>query len=298
MSIQAVAWVLAQKGEDLPGTARLIMIALANHADHVNGHCFPTTKRIADEAGCDQRTVKRYLPALVRNGFIDSRRRRSTEDGEFRANDYWLLFGRQPSPWQYFNKRTEDDPEPQDVDPGDLMPPGENDENAPSGGVENGQELHGMSPRPGDTRVPSHIIEQPSLLEPSYAGLVEAAVPIPPVASDAPPQGLVPKEAIEKIPIGFDPKEQAEQKRKLDAAEEARKAKPIFVWVGSDAWKAWVAHKSRETGKPWHLTTTAFVNGNSRLGWWFPQLWPPPVTKPPDGLSPSDAAVLSKELMR
>lgn len=51
MSIQAVAWVLSQKGEDLPGTARLVLISLAHHANHESGHCFPSAELIAKEAG-------------------------------------------------------------------------------------------------------------------------------------------------------------------------------------------------------------------------------------------------------
>ncbi len=107
MSIQAVAWVLSQKGEDLPGTARLVMIALANHADHTSGHCWPSIETISREAGCGERTASRYLGALRRNGWLDVR---STQraSGKFRSNDYWILFDHKPVPWRYYDKETEE----------------------------------------------------------------------------------------------------------------------------------------------------------------------------------------------
>src|SRR5262249_4583791 len=102
MSIQAVAWVLAQSGEDLPGTARLVLIALANHADHTSGHCWPSIETIAKEAGCGDRTASRYLGALRRNGFIEVRQTQR-KNGKFRSNDYWIVFERKPAPWQYYD---------------------------------------------------------------------------------------------------------------------------------------------------------------------------------------------------
>lgn len=76
MSIQAVSWVLSIPGTDLPGAPRLAMIALANHADHTDGYCWPSMKTIAAEAGLGLRTVKRVIPQLVDNGFIEVRKRR------------------------------------------------------------------------------------------------------------------------------------------------------------------------------------------------------------------------------
>jgi Helix-turn-helix domain len=68
MSIQAVAWALDQDIRD--PLAKLILISLANHADHTTGFCYPPMKLIAKEASCDRRTVIRKLPLLTDAGYI------------------------------------------------------------------------------------------------------------------------------------------------------------------------------------------------------------------------------------
>jgi hypothetical protein len=68
MSIQAVAWALDQDIRD--PLAKLILISLANHADHTTGFCYPPMKLIAKEASCDRRTVIRKLPLLTDGGYI------------------------------------------------------------------------------------------------------------------------------------------------------------------------------------------------------------------------------------
>lgn len=157
MSIQAVAWVLSQPGEDLPGTARLVMISLANHADHKSGHCWPSYETIAKEAGCHERTVGRYLGALRRNGFIDLRQT-VRKDGKFRSNDYWILFDRKPGQWRYY----------------DREPASSDDENTvadlPQDNLADGQietTLHEESDGPSATGVRPHIELEPSVSEPS-----------------------------------------------------------------------------------------------------------------------------------
>jgi len=68
MSIQAVAWALDQDIRD--PHEKLILISLANHADHSTGFCYPPMKMIAKEASCDRRTVIRKLPSLADSGYI------------------------------------------------------------------------------------------------------------------------------------------------------------------------------------------------------------------------------------
>src|SRR4029077_8045701 len=131
MSIQAVAWALEQDftGETPKGrmvsahAAKLVLISLANHADHVSGHCWPSAETIAREASCTVRSVYRLISALRRNGFIEVRKARG-ENGRQRANNYWLLFDPEPAPWQYFNRDLEDE-EPLDIEPGDSVSCGE-----------------------------------------------------------------------------------------------------------------------------------------------------------------------------
>ncbi|TMK05657.1 MAG: helix-turn-helix domain-containing protein [Alphaproteobacteria bacterium] len=68
MSIQAVAWVL---GLYIPDPhAKLILLSLANHADHETGFCYPPMRMIASEASCDRRTVLRKIPMLEEAGFL------------------------------------------------------------------------------------------------------------------------------------------------------------------------------------------------------------------------------------
>ncbi|MEY9578679.1 hypothetical protein ABIE88_006255 [Bradyrhizobium diazoefficiens] len=69
MSIKAVAWALDCQFRDDP-YAKLILIALANHADHITGFCWPSMRQIGHEASCDRRTVIRRLPELESAGFI------------------------------------------------------------------------------------------------------------------------------------------------------------------------------------------------------------------------------------
>jgi len=130
------------------------MIALANHADHTSGHCWPSYDTIAKEAGCHERTVGRYLGALRRNGFIDMRQT-IRKDGKFRSNDYWLLFGRKSAPWRYYDRENEPEETVADL----------SQDNLTDGQSETA--LHGESDGPSDTGVPAHIMLEPSESEPS-----------------------------------------------------------------------------------------------------------------------------------
>jgi Helix-turn-helix domain len=250
MSIQAVAWVLSQKGEDLPGTARLVMIALANHADHTSGHCWPSYETIAKEAGCHERTVGRYLGALRRNGFIDMRQT-LRKDGKFRSNDYWLLFDRKSAPWQYYDQRIGNEEPEESV--ADLS-----QDNLTDGQCETA--LHEESDGPSDTGVPPHIMLEPSESEPS----AEPPATMSRVGLNLP----WPKEFVASA--------RAEQKAKLQAAEEAKKPKRIPVIQGTRPWKAWIEH-----GHPPTLVGTIEVDGRRDRGWYFPTLYPPKATGPP-----------------
>ena len=67
----------------------------------------------------------------------------------------------------------------------------------------------------------------------------------------------------------------------------------VFVFEGTRAWDAWVAHKRATTGRPWTLTTSRAVNG--RCGWFFPTLFPPKGADPPTStLSAADQEHLQK----
>src|SRR5947209_1766223 len=127
MSIQAVAWALEQdfsyttpRGRQTSAHgAKLVLISLANHADHVSGHCWPSGKTIARESSCSEKSVYRLVAALERNGFIDIKRARGP-DGKQRSNNYWIRFDRKPGPWQFFAEDDSDDGD----QPGDTVLPG------------------------------------------------------------------------------------------------------------------------------------------------------------------------------
>ena len=87
MSIQAVAWVLWLYVPD--PHAKLILLSLANHADHETGFCYPPMRMIASEASCDRRTVLRKIPMLEEAGFLRVIQKRNGK--ERLAHDYQLL---------------------------------------------------------------------------------------------------------------------------------------------------------------------------------------------------------------
>lgn len=73
MSIQAVAWVLEHSEAKLAD--RLVLIAIANHADARGWNAWPSIEKIAEEAGIHDVTVWRSVKALEELGEIAVERR-------------------------------------------------------------------------------------------------------------------------------------------------------------------------------------------------------------------------------
>ena len=87
MSIQAVSWALEQY---IPKPiAKLVLVSLANHANHTSGLCYPSVELIAHEASCSVRSAQRYIRYLAERGFIKVEER--FKDGRQLQNTYWLL---------------------------------------------------------------------------------------------------------------------------------------------------------------------------------------------------------------
>ncbi len=108
MTIQAFAWAFDQR---LTGNAKLVLLALANHADHTTGHCDVDPATLAREASIRESSLWRYLGALERNGYL-ARDVKRTSEGERR--DYWLRLDRDPLlPWAW---DAQDDDKPDDVE--------------------------------------------------------------------------------------------------------------------------------------------------------------------------------------
>ena len=292
MSIQAVAWALDQdftsytpKGRLSSAlAAKLVLISLSNHADHVSGHCWPSASTIAKESSCSVRSVYRLISALQRNGYIEIKRVKGG-NGKQRTNNYWILFDRKPGPWQYYSPN-EDDPGPPDVEGYDTESYVDNDaegtQTAPEHDSKAPSESYDSAPEscgPGDNGVTRHIMPEPSILEPSESVVGQEQPKPEPEAPNPKPQSLV-----QAIPQGFDPNERAQALDRLKASEEARKKSqpPVFVWEGTDHWMAWKAHKEKLLKRPFDLITTfKCPDGKMRRGWWFPTLRPPPSNPDP-----------------
>ena len=73
MSIQAVAWVLEHSEATLAD--RLVLIAIANHADARGWNAWPSIGKIAEEAGVHEVTVWRSITALEKLGELAVQRR-------------------------------------------------------------------------------------------------------------------------------------------------------------------------------------------------------------------------------
>ena len=75
--------------DGLSPTERLLMLALARHADK-DGVCWPSHSRIAALTGLTVRTIQRTLPALVERNHLDIDGR-ARNDGASTSNLYRLF---------------------------------------------------------------------------------------------------------------------------------------------------------------------------------------------------------------
>jgi CTP-dependent riboflavin kinase len=86
MSVQAIAWALAQR---VPAVPKLVLIAIANRADGDGDNAYPGQKAIANVASMSVRTVQRHTAWLEERGYL-TRIRRSRKDGS-RTSDRYIL---------------------------------------------------------------------------------------------------------------------------------------------------------------------------------------------------------------
>jgi hypothetical protein len=258
VSIQAVGWALEQR---LPPKPKLVLVSIANHANHVDGYCWLALDTISREASIPVRSLFRYIGGLARNGYLRKQLRKG-EDGKQRSTDYWILFDRDPREWDWGTKAPNDD---DDDDPQDVVEPSatESDGSAKLADGESTAETLILADGP------SAIVGRAYNAEPSESK--------PSKKEESPP---------------FDP---AERPRSYEpppiepmGAVIDQKAKQIFVIEGTRAWKAWVAFKTHECHRRWNLCTNATIKGRIRRGWYFPSLFPPGHVEPP-GLSDDDA---------
>jgi hypothetical protein len=117
MSVQAITWALDQPV--LSVTEKVILLVLANYANEY-GISWPSQKTLAENAACDERTVRRTLVRLEARGVIRRIARRRGNGS--RQSDMILMSaftGRKPAP----PGMIDDDAEP--GDPGPAGPAGE-----------------------------------------------------------------------------------------------------------------------------------------------------------------------------
>lgn len=276
MSLEAITWAFRQ---EIPPTAKLVLMALANRADDETGDCWPGLTRVAKDASCSIRSAQIHIAALARNGFIQIERKFSSGDGRQRSNHYWLLFDRAPAPWKSVKAEQPDDD--QDVVGGGA-------DSAPHTITTEGDFDDGISHQdsPPPVNQDSSPCIEPSGIEPippeqvDGPRLQQAAMPA------SPPQALAqakrPQAAFDgSKPHRFDPNARQAKIQAAQAAEvERRSSQRVFVIEGSRAWKAWLA--TRPQGFP-----TTVVNG--QRGWHFPQCFPPPAKGPGDRTMPQQS---------
>ena len=303
MSIQAVAWALEQQ---IPARPKLVLIALANHANHTDGLCWPAVDLIAHEGGCSRRAVFGYIAALERNRYVEVQRMRGN-GGRVRSNNYFLRFDRKPGPWVYLaGEKAEEEPPPIVADDAAMVEAAEHpipdvvaqsanpalcerqDGEAQSANAALGEGHCDTAAEPQSAnRAPPDVTDRVQVvalgqsassctLSTLYASKPSESEPSLPPARPAALAG--------SAPDGYSATARAATAQRRQAAIDEGKPKSIFVIKGSDPWKYWVAFKTAQAGRRWDLTT---MHGD-KCGWWFPTLYPPRL--PADGAAGGQAA--------
>jgi len=158
VSIQAVAWVL-QHEHRTKGTARLVLIALANYANHQH-ECWPSLRSLARGANVvEDDTVRRALRQLEELGVVTCVRRGAPDHRipqERRTNLYRLHLVDEAAAEDYYP-----------LSPGDGTPLVQGDRTPPASGGTPSPASGGAPPQPGGQTV----------IEPSVEPLVPLPVP-------------------------------------------------------------------------------------------------------------------------
>ena len=260
MSIQAVAWALDQ---DLPARPKLVLVSIANHANHTDGYCWLRADTIAAEAACKPRSVFRFVGDLIRNGYIRKESKRS-DDGRQRANDYWILLDRAPAAWIAVGSAEELSEDEQ----GD-------DENVSQDVVSQTVSLScGEDATPCDSGVSLEPVEKHALsCGPTDSGVSHI--------DSAEPSKTKPKEGAR--PSAYRPRAYAPPPPpKLQPVAEVITKNEIFVYVGTPAYDAWCAVMAKQHRvSHWRLHITKIIDGKARQGWYFASLYPPSTADPP-----------------
>lgn len=68
MSVKVTTWVWEQ---DLPPNMKIVLLAVADHADDDGGNSYPSHDTLAKKTGFSTRQVKRVLDSLAQSGYIE-----------------------------------------------------------------------------------------------------------------------------------------------------------------------------------------------------------------------------------
>jgi len=126
-----MTWAFEQQVEP---HAKLVLLALANRANHETGLCYPGQDLIALECSMSSRTVRRHLKALEERGLV-VRRARMLPEGRGRTSDEYRLAYYQadsssvrsgPTGQNGTTNRTKRDDQPDTVVRGTVSEPKEN----------------------------------------------------------------------------------------------------------------------------------------------------------------------------
>jgi|SRR5882672_241563 len=269
MSVEALTWVFAQ---DIPSRAKTVLLAMANHADPITGHCYLKISTLMQKSSCSRRSTFSFIGLLRHNGFIDQRQ--VIKDDGTKASDYWLLYDRVASKW-ISQPGKENPDEIEEYSPDEVIEDDHEGISAssapPLDPVENAPPERAVAPPQTDSRTP--------IYDPSDSNRSPELIEGPAFKAQAPQE--------------FSSKAKAAELARLKAAEEARKPKRVPVIEGCEAWKAHVRN-----GHPPTLTTNIEFNGKRYRGWYFPSYFPlPKSTGPPDSdlMSPEDREELAKK---
>lgn len=88
---------------DVSGNVRILLLAMADQANHDGGDCYPSVERLVWMTGLGERTVKRFLAQLREAGIIEAVAHLG--GGRGYATEYQLRFERLPQKQPFVPKR-------------------------------------------------------------------------------------------------------------------------------------------------------------------------------------------------
>lgn len=88
---QVPVWVI-RSGKGLSHGARALYACIMTYADNSSKSAFPSRQRLAEDLGCTEKSISRYIKELEDFGALGVDRRRNKRTGNFYANNYTLVF--------------------------------------------------------------------------------------------------------------------------------------------------------------------------------------------------------------